>query len=90
MSKMAFKLAARKAFKAAMLAGMNVNIPVEYDFNGRRGRIQGMDTKGGLRRVSPITTSMTQGRASEMDYVPQLQQNLAAKAAKTGEEEEEE
>jgi elongation factor G len=61
-SELAFKLAARKAFKAAMQHAkpallepvMNVEIqaPVEYagdlmgDLNGRRGRITGMDTKG--------------------------------------------
>ena len=61
-SELAFKLAARKAFKAAMEQAkptllepvMNVEIqaPVEYagdlmgDLNGRRGRIAGMDTKG--------------------------------------------
>jgi elongation factor G len=61
-SELAFKLAARKAFKAAMLQAkpallepiMNVEVqaPVEYagdlmgDLNGRRGRIAGMDTKG--------------------------------------------
>jgi elongation factor G len=61
-SELAFKLAARKAFKAAMLQAkpgllepvMNVEIqaPVEYagdlmgDLNGRRGRITGMETKG--------------------------------------------
>ena len=61
-SELAFKLAARKAFKAAMQEAkptllepiMNVEIqaPVEYagdlmgDLNGRRGRISGMDTKG--------------------------------------------
>src|SRR3989440_4998375 len=61
-SELAFKLAARKAFKAAMQQAkpaliepvMNVEIqaPVEYagdlmgDLNSRRGRISGMDTKG--------------------------------------------
>jgi elongation factor G len=61
-SELAFKLAARKAFKAAMAQAkpallepvMNVEIhaPVEYagdlmgDLNGRRGRISGMETKG--------------------------------------------
>jgi elongation factor G len=61
-SELAFKLAARKAFKAAMLQAkpaliepiMNVEIqaPVEYagdlmgDLNSRRGRIAGTDTKG--------------------------------------------
>ena len=62
-SEMAFKLAARKAFKAAMeeakptllepIMNVEVQAPVEYagdlmgDMNGRRGRISGMDTKGG-------------------------------------------
>ncbi len=126
-SEMAFKLAARKAFKAAMLEAkpailepvMNVEIqaPVEYagdlmgDLNGRRGRIQGMDTKGStqiIRAQAPMSEmlnyqndliSMTQGRASfhmefdHYDYVPALQAEkiiAAAKAAKTGVEEEEE
>ena len=126
-SEMAFKLAARKAFKAAMQQAkpsllepvMNVEVqaPVEYagdlmgDLNGRRGRIQGMDTKGStqiIRAQVPMADmlnyqndliSMTQGRASfhmefdHYDYVPALQAEkiiAAAKAAKTGEEEEEE
>jgi elongation factor G len=126
-SEMSFKLAARKAFKAAMAVAkpvllepvMNVEIqaPVEYagdlmgDLNGRRGRISGMDTKGATQFIKaqvPMAemlsyqsdlTSMTQGRASfsmefdHYDYVPQLQADkviAAAKAAKTGEEEEEE
>jgi elongation factor G len=91
-SEMAFKLAARKAFKAAMAACkpallepiMNVEVqaPVEFagdlmgDLNGRRGRISGMDTKGGtqiIRAQVPMAEmldyqndliSMTQGRAS--------------------------
>jgi len=66
-SELAFKLAARKAFKAAMQQAkpallepiMNVEIqaPVEYagdlmgDLNGRRGRISGMDTKGSTQFV---------------------------------------
>ncbi len=126
-SEMAFKLAARKAFKAGMQAAkpailepimtVNIQAPVEYagdlmgDLNSRRGRIQGMDTKGGtqiIRAQVPMSEmltyqndliSMTQGRASyqmefdHYDYVPQLQADkiiAAAKAAKTGEEEEEE
>ena len=126
-SELSFKLAARKAFKNAMLEAkpallepiMNVEIqaPVEYagdlmgDLNGRRGRIAGMDTKGStqiIRAQVPMAemlnyqndlTSMTQGRASfsmtfdHYDFVPQLQADkiiAAAKAAKTGEEEEEE
>jgi elongation factor G len=91
-SEMAFKIAARKAFKAAMEQAkpgllepiMNVEVqgPVEYagdlmgDMNTRRGRIQGMDTKGGtqiIRASVPMAemlsyqndlTSMTQGRAT--------------------------
>lgn len=126
-SEMAFKLAARKAFKAGMQQAkptllepvMNVEVqaPVEYagdlmgDLNGRRGRIQGMDTKGSTQIIKaqvPMADmlsyqndliSMTQGRASfqmefsHYDYVPALQAEkiiAAAKAAKTGEEEEEE
>jgi len=126
-SEMAFKLAARKAFKAAMqqakpallepIMNVEVQAPVEYagdlmgDLNGRRGRIQGMDTKGGtqiIRSQVPMAEmltyqndliSMTQGRASyqmefdHYDYVPAQQAEkiiAAAKAAKTGEEEEEE
>ena len=126
-SELAFKLAARKAFKAAMQQAkpallepvMNVEIqaPVEYagdlmgDLNGRRGRISGMDTKGSsqfIRAQVPMAemlnyqndlTAMTQGRGSfnmefdHYDFVPQLQAEkiiAAAKAAKTGEEEEEE
>ncbi|HEY3826978.1 MAG TPA: elongation factor G [Bryobacteraceae bacterium] len=61
-SELAFKLAARKAFRAGMLTAkptllepvMNVEVhaPVEYagdlmgDLNGRRGRISGMETQG--------------------------------------------
>jgi elongation factor G len=126
-SELSFKLAARKAFKAGMEQArpallepiMNVEIqaPVEYagdlmgDLNSRRGRISGMDTRGGTQIVKaqvPMAemlnyqndlTSMTQGRgsftmeASHYDYVPQLQADkviAAAKAAKAGEEEEEE
>jgi elongation factor G len=126
-SEMSFKLAARKAFKAAMEAAkpallepiMNVEVqaPVEYagdlmgDMNGRRGRISGMDTKGGtqiIRAQVPMSDmlnyqndliSMTQGRATfsmefdHYDFVPGPQAEkiiAAAKAAKAGEEEEEE
>jgi elongation factor G len=126
-NELSFKLAGRKAFRAAMEAAkpallepiMNVEIqaPVEYagdimgDLNGRRGRISGMDTRGGVQitraqvPMSEMLTyqndliSMTQGRASftmefsHYDFVPQLQADkviAAAKAAKAGEEEEEE
>jgi elongation factor G len=66
-SELAFKLAARKAFKNAMTTArpsllepvMNVEIqaPVEYagdlmgDLNGRRGRIAGMDTQGSTQFI---------------------------------------
>ncbi len=66
-SELAFKLAARKAFKNAMVQAkpallepvMNVEIqaPVEYagdlmgDLNGRRGRISGMETKGSTQFI---------------------------------------
>jgi len=66
-SELAFKLAARKAFKAAMQQAkpsllepvMNVEIQasVEYagdlmgDLNGRRGRISGMETKGSTQFI---------------------------------------
>jgi elongation factor G len=91
-SEMSFKLAARKAFKAAMeqarpallepIMNVEVHAPVEFagdlmgDMNGRRGRISGMDTKGGtqvIKAVVPMSemlsyqndlTSMTQGRAT--------------------------
>ena len=126
-SELAFKLAARKAFKAAMQEAkptllepiMNVEIqaPGEYagdlmgDLNSRRGRISGSESKGSTQIITaqvPMAemlsyqsdlTAMTQGRASfsmefdHYDYVPQLQADkiiAAAKAAKTGEEEEEE
>ncbi|MCL4794585.1 MAG: elongation factor G [Bryobacteraceae bacterium] len=91
-SEMSFKMAARKAFKLAMeqakptllepVMKVEVVAPVEYagdlmsDLNTRRGRIQGMDTKGGtqiVRAQVPMAemltyqndlTSITQGRAS--------------------------
>ena len=96
-SEMAFKLAARKAFKAAMaqakpallepIMKVEVQAPVEFagdlmgDMNGRRGRITGMDTRGGtqiIRAEVPMAEmlsyqndliSMTQGRASfQMEF----------------------
>ena len=66
-SELAFKLAARKAFRAAMETAkptllepvMNVQVqaPVEYagdlmgDINGRRGRISGMETQGATQFI---------------------------------------
>jgi len=126
-SEMAFKLAGRKAFKAAMeqakpallepIMKVEVQAPVEYagdlmgDMNSRRGRIQGMETKGSTQIIKALVPmaemlsyqndliSMTQGRASygmefdHYDFVPSQQAEkiiAAAKAAKTGVEEEEE
>ncbi|MBL8242210.1 MAG: elongation factor G [Bryobacterales bacterium] len=91
-SEMAFKLAARKAYKAAMLTAkpallepvMRVEIqgPVEFagdlmsDVTGRRGRMNGMETKGAtqiIRAMIPMAemltyqndlTAKTQGRGS--------------------------
>jgi elongation factor G len=66
-SELAFKLAARKAFKAAMehakpallepIMNVEIQAPVEYagdlmgDLNSRRGRISGMDTKGSTQFI---------------------------------------
>ncbi len=91
-SEMAFKLAGRKAFRAAMqqakpailepIMKVDVETPTEFagdlmsDFNGRRGRISGMDLKGNMQSIRaqvPMSEmlsyqndliSMTQGRAS--------------------------
>jgi elongation factor G len=91
-SEMAFKLAGRKAFRAAMqqakpallepIMNVEVETPTEFagdlmsDFNGRRGRILGMDLKGNLQTIRaqvPMAEmlnyqndliSKTQGRAS--------------------------
>ncbi len=91
-SELAFKLAGSKAFKLAMSAArpallepiMKVEVvtPIEFagdlmgDLNSRRGRIQGMDTKGATQLIHadvPMAemltyandlTSMTQGRGS--------------------------
>jgi elongation factor G len=91
-NELSFKMAGRKAFRLAMeqarpgllepIMNVEVQAPVEYagdlmgDFNGRRGRVQGMDTKGSVQIIraqvpmSEMLTyqndliSMTQGRAS--------------------------
>ena len=109
-SEMSFKMAARKAFKLAMEAAratllepiMKVEVvgPVEFagdlmgDMNSRRGRITGMDAKGGtqiVRAQVPMSemlayqndlTSMTQGRASftmEFDHYDYVPQLQADK-----------
>jgi elongation factor G len=91
-SEMAFKLAGRKAFRNAMqqcrpallepIMRVEVETPIEFagdlmsDFNGRRGRISGMDLKNNhqsIRAQVPMSEmlsyqddliSKTQGRAS--------------------------
>lgn len=91
-SEMAFKLAGRKAFRAAMqqarpallepIMQVEVEAPAEFagdlmsDFNGRRGRVAGMDLNGNVQTIRaqvPMAEmlnygndliSKTQGRAS--------------------------
>ncbi len=91
-SEMAFKLAGRKAFRAAMqqarpallepVMKVDVETPAEFagdlmsDFNGRRGRVAGMDLKGNLQSIRALVPmsemlnyqndliAKTQGRAS--------------------------
>jgi elongation factor G len=91
-SEMAFKLAGRKAFRAAMqqakpallepVMRVEVETPTEFagdlmsDFNGRRGRVAGMDLKGNMQTIRAMVPmsemlsyqndliSKTQGRAS--------------------------
>jgi elongation factor G len=102
-NEMSFKMAGRKAFRLAMeqakpallepIMKVEVQSPVEYagdlmgDMNSRRGRISGMDTKGGTQIVKAMVPmsemltyqndliSMTQGRASftmEFDHYDYL------------------
>ena len=109
-SEMSFKLAGRKAFRNAMEVArpallepvMNCEIVAPMDFagdlmgdlNSRRGRIQGMDTKGSnqvIRAQVPMSemlsyandlTSMTQGRGSftmEFDHYDFVPQQVADK-----------
>ncbi|MDE3178823.1 MAG: elongation factor G, partial [Acidobacteriota bacterium] len=96
-SEMAFKLAGSKAFKACMaqaracliepIMNVEITVPETYsgdimgNLNGRRGRIQGMDSNGGstiIKAQAPLAemltyasdlTSMTQGRGTySMEY----------------------
>ena len=109
-SELAFKLAGRKAFRAAMAVAnpallepiMKVEVITPSDFagdlmgdlNSRRGRIQGMDSKGSsqlIRAQVPMSemltyanelTSMTQGRGSfsmEMDHYDFVPHQVAEK-----------
>jgi elongation factor G len=91
-NELSFKMAGRIAFKKAMevakptllepIMAVEITVPDEFagtimgDLNGRRGRIQGMDNKGGntvVKAEVPMSemltygadlTSMTQGRGS--------------------------
>ncbi len=91
-SEMAFKLAGRKAFRAAMqqakpallepIMKVEVETPGDFagdlmsDFNGRRGRVAGMDLNGNMQSIRALVPmsemlnyqndliSKTQGRAS--------------------------
>ena len=109
-NEMSFKMAGRKAFKLAMEQArpallepiMNVEVvaPNEYagdlmgDFNSRRGRVGGMDTRGNMQVIRaqvPMAEmltyandliSMTQGRASyamEFDHYDFVPQPQAEK-----------
>jgi elongation factor G len=109
-SEMSFKLAGRKAFRNAMEVArptllepvMNCEIVAPMDFagdlmgdlNSRRGRIQGMETKGSSQIIKaqvPMSemlsyandlTSMTQGRGSftmEFDHYDFVPQQVADK-----------
>ena len=109
-SEMAFKLAGSKGFKKCMeqakpcllepIMNVEITVPENYsgdimgNLNGRRGRIQGMDPKGGSTVVKaqvPLAemltyasdlTSMTQGRgtyAMEMSHYDVVPQMIADK-----------
>ena len=96
-SEIAFKLAGSKAFKKCMeqakpcllepIMNVEITVPENYagdimgNLNGRRGRVQGMDAKGGstvIKAQVPLSemltyasdlTSMTQGRGTyAMDF----------------------
>jgi elongation factor G len=109
-SEMAFKLAGSKAFKKCMeqakpcliepIMNVEITVPENYagdimgNLNGRRGRVQGMDSKSGSTVVKsqvPLAemltyasdlTSMTQGRGSysmEYDHYDIVPQPIADK-----------
>ncbi|HEV2176657.1 MAG TPA: elongation factor G [Terriglobia bacterium] len=109
-SEMAFKLAGSKAFKKAMeqakpcllepIMHVEITVPENYagdimgNLNGRRGRVQGMEPKGGSTSIKaqvPLSemltyasdlTSMTQGRGTysmEYDHYDVVPQPIAEK-----------
>jgi elongation factor G len=113
-SEIAFKLAGSKAFKACMeqakpcllepIMNVEITVPENYsgdimgNLNSRRGRIQGMDSKGGstvIKAQVPLAemltyasdlTSMTQGRGSytmEFSHYDVVPQQIADKIVST-------
>jgi elongation factor G len=120
-SEMSFKLAARLSFRKGILeAGpillepimnVEVTVPEDYlgdvmgDFNGRRGRILGIDSKGHQQivkaqaplaemfRYAIILRSMTSGRGSftmEYDHYEEVPAEIAKKVIAAHKQEEEE
>ncbi|MBL3540352.1 elongation factor G [Aminivibrio sp.] len=120
-SEMAFKLAARLSFKKGILEAnpvllepimnVEVTVPEEYlgdvmgDFNGRRGRILGIDSKGHQQvvkaqcplaemfRYAIILRSMTSGRGTftmEYDHYEEVPAEIAKKVIAAHKQEDEE
>ena len=116
-SEMAFKIAGALAFKKGMeqarpvliepVMNIEVYVPEAFagdvmgDFNGRRGKIQGMDGKGTMQVVraqvplaemltyAPVLTSMTGGRGSyhmEQSHYEIVPPHLAEKIVKEAKE----
>jgi elongation factor G len=109
-SEMAFKIAGRLAFKKAMeqanpvllepIMDVEIYAPQEYagaltgDLTSRRGRLQGMDMKGGTQIIkgqvpmaemvsyAPVLTSMTGGRGEfhmEFSHYDEVPAHIAQK-----------
>lgn len=120
-SEMAFKLAARLSFKKGILEAnpvllepimnVEVTVPEEYlgdvmgDFNGRRGRILGIDSKGHQQvvkaqcplsemfRYAIILRSMTSGRGTftmEYDHYEDVPAEISKKVIAAHKQEDEE
>ena len=119
-SEMAFKLAARLSFKKGILEAnpvllepimnVEVTVPEEYlgdvmgDFNGRRGRILGIDSKGHqvvkaqcplaeMFRYAIILRSMTSGRGTftmEYDHYEDVPAEISKKVIAAHKQEDEE
>ena len=120
-SEMAFKLAAKLSFKKGILEAnpvllepimnVEVTVPEDYlgdvmgDFNGRRGRILGIDSKGRQQivkaqcplaemfRYAIILRSMTSGRGNftmEYDHYEEVPADIAKKVIAAHKQEDEE